>query len=213
MVFGIEGAGKTALLQEVVSRSSKIRPAYVRDCSSRRALLEGALACLAVDRAKTATPRSELLIKDLRDELIRAGRHGNACLILDHLPRLRYRMQHLLEILEQYFTLIFAARAHPGAYDLYYWKFDRLEVGKLPDAAARSWIERDLAQRGCTGPLGRAVATEVQRFCRGNPGLISDTLEAIRNDAVPLEDPIRVRRLFVDGRLSHLKISHASGRK
>ncbi|MGA2263315.1 MAG: hypothetical protein ABSH28_18010 [Acidobacteriota bacterium] len=213
LVFGIEGAGKTALLQEVVSRSSKIRLAYIRECSSRRALLEGALACLAADRAKTATPRSELLIMDLRDELIRAGRHGNACLILDHLPRLRHRMQHLLEILEQYFTMIFAVRAHPGAYDLYYWKFDRLEVVKLPDAAARSWIERDLGQRGCAGPLGRAIAAEVQRLCLGNPGLISDTLDAIRNDAASLDDPIRVRRLFVDGRLSHLKIRHASEHK
>jgi hypothetical protein len=213
LVFGIEGAGKTALLQEVVSRPSRIHRAYVGECSSRRALLEGALACLAANRAKTATPRSELPIKDLRDELIRAGRHGNACLILDHLPRLHHRMQHLLEILEQYFTLIFAVRAHPGAYDLYYWKFARLEVGKLPDAAARSWIEKDLAQRGCAGPLGRAIAAEVQRLCRGNPGLISDTLEAIRNNAVPLDDPIRVRRFVVDGRLSHLKIIHASRRK
>jgi hypothetical protein len=44
-------------------------------------------------------------------------------------------------------------------------------------------------------------------------GLISDTLDAIRNNAVPLDDLIRVRRFVVDGRLSHLKIIHASGRK
>jgi len=109
--------------------------------------------------------------------------------------------------------LVFAVRAYPGAYDLYYWKFDRLEVGNLPDAAARSWIERDLAQRGCTGPLGRAIAAEVQRLCRGNPGLIADTLDAIRKNPIPLDDPIRVHRMFVDGRLSHLKISPVGGRK
>jgi hypothetical protein len=104
-------------------------------------------------------------------------------------------------------------RAHPGAYNLYYWKFDRLEVGNLPNAAARSWIERDLAKRSCLGTLGRAIAAEVQRLCRGNPGLISDTLDAIRKNPAPLDDPIRVHRMFVDGRLSHLKIGHASGRK
>jgi hypothetical protein len=72
---------------------------------------------------------------------------------------------------------------------------------------------QDLAERGCKGLLGRAIAAEVQRLCRGNPGLISDTLNAIQSNAVPLDDPIRVRRLFIDGRLSHLKIRHASEHK
>jgi hypothetical protein len=208
VVFGAEGVGKSALLQELAARPSKTRPIYVRDCGSRRALLEGALRCMTAAQQVASAPLRESLIKDLRDRLVKVGRQRNSCLMLDHLPRLRHRMQHLLEILEQYFTLICAVRSSPGAYDLYYWKFERLEVGNLSAAAAIFWIERELAKMGCKGSLGRAVADEVQRLCRGNPGLISDTLNVMQDGAVPLDDPIRVRRLFIDGRLSHLKIRH-----
>lgn len=208
VVFGAEGTGKSALLQELAARPSKTRPIYVRDCGSRRTLLEGALRCLTAAQKVASAPLRESLIKDLRDRLVDVGRQQHSCLMLDHLPRLRHRMQHLLEILEQYFTLVCAVRATPGTYDLYYWKFDRLEVGDLPVASAISWIERELAKINCRGSLGRAIADEVQRLSHGNPGLISDTLNAMKAGTVPLDDPIRVRRLFIDGRLSHLKIRH-----
>ncbi len=40
-------------------------------------------------------------------------------------------MKYLLELLEQHFTLVCAVTATPGAYDLYFWKYDRVEVGAL----------------------------------------------------------------------------------
>ena len=208
VVFGAEGTGKSALLQHLASLPSKTRRIYVRDCDSRRTLLEGALRRVSTSRQVSSTELRESLIQDLRNRLVTLGRRENSCLMLDHLPRLQHRMQHLLELLEPHFTLVCGVRATPGTYDLYYWKFDRLEVRDLPVAAAVSWIERELAQLGCRGLLGRAIAYEVRRLSHGNPGLISDTLNAMRTSAVPLDDPIRVRRWFIDGRLSHLKNRH-----
>jgi hypothetical protein len=114
-------------------------------------------------------------------------------------------MQHLLEILERNFTLVCAVRGSRDSFDLYYWKFERLEIGNLPDAAALSWIGKELGQLGCSGRLLRTIATEVQRLCRGNPGLISRTLKMMKGSGVSLDDPIRVRRFFIDGQLSELK--------
>jgi hypothetical protein len=204
LVFGSEGTGKSALLQEVASRELSTRVIYVGNCSSRRILLQDAVTRMTAKPTGPALLR-DTPIKDLRDQLFRMGRREKSCLMLDHLPRLRHRMQHLLEMLEQHFTLICAVRAVANAYDLYYWKFARLEVSNLSEAASRSWIERGLAQMGCSGSLARAITLEVQRMCRGNPKLISDTLKMMHASGVPLDDPIRVRRFFIDGLLSHLK--------
>jgi hypothetical protein len=205
LVFGIEGTGKSALLQELASRPSSIATIYARDCGSRRNLLEGTLKRASSARQISPTALRESLIKDLRNDVVKLSQQQSVCLLLDHLAPLRHRMQRLLEILEEHFTLICAVRAMPGTYSLYYWKFDRLEVGALPDSAARSWIETELALLGCKGSLVRSIGDEVQRLCRGNPGLIADTLKAMRAGTVLLDDPIRVSRYFIDGRLSHLK--------
>jgi KaiC/GvpD/RAD55 family RecA-like ATPase len=46
LVYGAEGIGKSALLQELASRPSRFPVIYVGDCGSRRSLLEGALTQL-----------------------------------------------------------------------------------------------------------------------------------------------------------------------
>jgi hypothetical protein len=118
-------------------------------------------------------------------------------------------MQRLLEFLERHFTLFFAVTAVPAGYDLYYWRFERLEVGNLPEAVARSWVKATLGQVGYEESLARALANEVQRLCRGNPGLISDTVTALRECGDPVDDPIRIRRFFIEGRLNRFRSGQA----
>jgi len=213
LVFGAAGVGKTAILLEVASRLGLAHPGglcgavYVGDCSRRRRLLEGVIERLVQD-ARISAPsresipagrRRSLRYQELR-ELVFANSRGKVIyLFLDHLPKLNRRMEHLLELLEQHFTLACAVTATPGAYDLYFWKYDRVEVGELPRNGALPWIERELAGMGYESVLRKAIALEVYRLAWGNPRAIFDTLHAIRSQVAPLNDPIRVRRMFIAG--------------
>ena len=141
-------------------------------------------------------------VQDLRDMLFSAVRKGRTCLLLDHLPPLHHKMQRLLELLEERFTLACAVTASRAAYDLYYWRFDRVELGDLQVDVALRWVEEELGCLRYAGSLQGAIAREVVRLAGGNPGSISETLNVIRSQRRPLDDPIRVRRMFIDGRMN-----------
>jgi hypothetical protein len=98
LVFGIPGAGKTAILLEASSRISKDRLciAYLDNCSSRRNLLENAMANVHKNSVRTQA----IPIRNLRDALLKACKKQRLCLVLDHVPaKLHYRMPRLLEML------------------------------------------------------------------------------------------------------------------
>ena len=218
LVFGTAGVGKTAILLEAAARLGTVGAeglcgaVYVADCSRRRRLLEGVFEGLIQDAgtsrsSRPSTPpgrRRPLLYNGLRELVFARSRGKVIYLLLDHLPGVNRRMEHLLELLEQHFTVACAVTAMPGAYDLYFWKYDRVEVGDLPRNDALPWIESQLAGMGYGTRLSEEIAREVCRLGRGNPRTISDTLRAIASQVVPLDDPIRVRRMFVAGLWSSL---------
>jgi len=213
LVFGAAGTGKTALLLEAatqLSENSESEPfaVYVGDCRDRRRLLENALEGLGCDSRRPAQGRASFnpvesrRVQDLRNALVKQSQTRNLCLLLDHLPRLHHRLEHLLEILEQHCTLTCAVTAGRDAYDLYYRKFDKIEIKDLPAKLAFSWIEVELGKMGYAGPLKQGIAHEILRLAGGNPGAIFETLTMIRGQTRHLDDPIRVRRMFIDGRLN-----------
>jgi hypothetical protein len=51
------------------------------------------------------------------------------------------------------------------------------------------------------GSLKRAIALEIYRLTAGNPGAIARTLAIIGKQVISIDDPIRVRRMFIDGRI------------
>jgi hypothetical protein len=55
--------------------------------------------------------------------------------------------------------------------------------------------------------LEKTIASEIFRLTGGNPGSTSQTLYAIRSQSVPIDDPIRIRRMFVDGKISRFSDS------
>jgi hypothetical protein len=197
LVFGVPGVGKSALLQEVSKRLSNTEVVYVSNCRSPRILLEEALK----SRYENSLPTREMRLTELRNALLQSGQGQRLCLILDHLPRLHHRLQHLLEIMEDHCVLAFGVTAAATAYDLYYWKFNALEVKNLPRKIALNWIRTELRKMSYPEPLGKAIAVEISRLANGNPGAISRTLSAMAMNPVPLDDPIRVRRMFVEGRI------------
>jgi len=217
LVFGASGTGKTALLREAASRlggntESEPFAVYIGDCSDRRTLLESALAGLGCNYrcAGGATSFSHKLVQnrrvqDLRNAFIAQNRVQHLCLLLDGLPGLHHRLERLLEMLEQHCTLGCAVTARADAYDLYYWKFDKIEVKELPARLAFSWVDQELGHMDYTGPLKRGIAQEILRLAGGNPGSISETLGVIRRQSRRLDDPIRVRRMFIDGWLDRFK--------
>ena len=215
LVFGPEGTGKSALLREAALQINRNRPAslravYVCDCSGCRNLLSEALVGLPLEnrnkppRRLYPTSRIEgwLRVQDLRDQLFSAARSTTLCLLLDHLPPLHHKMQRLLEMLEQRFTLACAVTANRAAYDLYYWKFEKIELADLPTAMALGWVEDELRIMGYGGSLRAALAREIIHQAGSNPGLISRTLDVIRSQPRRLDDPIRVARMFIDGLLN-----------
>ena len=213
LVFGTSGSGKSALLQEAArllssNQASERLVAYVGDCRSRTTLLKCALDVLAgnvgvavLPPAVRSTRRRDFLLQDLRNALIQISREKHLCLILDHLPKLHYRMRHLLEILEEHCTLACGVTAPRGGYDLYFWKFEALEVRNLPRESALSWIDEEIGCMGYKGRLRTTIGLELLRLTNRNPGSISRTLDVIRTQRIPLDDPIRVRRMLVDGRI------------
>jgi hypothetical protein len=214
VIFGLAGTGKSALLREAQSRlldnfESEPFIVYVSDCRNRRKLLENALAGLGFNSPRASRGNSSNVetrrVQDLRNALVRHSRDRNLCLLLDHLPRLHHRLEHLLEILEQHCTLACAVTSGRDAYDLYYWKFDKIEMENLPAKIAVSWIELELGNLGYAGTLKHGIGHEILRLTGGNPGTISETLAIIRCQPCRLDDPIRVRRMFIDGRLNRFK--------
>ncbi|MBZ5499371.1 MAG: ATP-binding protein [Acidobacteriia bacterium] len=216
LVFGAAGVGKSILLREAARRlssnhdASRLAP-YVGDCSTRRVLLQNALEALAVDlrasvsaKADPAVERGGYLLRDLRNALIRISCERPICLILDHPRRIRSRMQHLLEMLEEHCTLAFGVTASRDSYDLYYWKFDLMEIRDLPKESALPWIDEELQLMGYHGTLRNSIGNELLRLTGGNPGAISQTLDVIRLERTPLDDPIRVRRMLIEGRIRNI---------
>jgi hypothetical protein len=54
---------------------------------------------------------------------------------------------------------------------------------------------------GYKGRLRQAIGLELLRLTNRNPGSISRTLDVIRTQRIPLVDPVRLRRMLVDGRI------------
>jgi hypothetical protein len=200
LAFGVPGAGKTAILLEASSRLSTdcMHVVYVNNCSSRRNLLESALASVRENNLR----KQGIPVKELRDELLRTCEKQRLCLVLDHVPtKLHHRMQRLFEMFETCCTMAFGVTASASSYDLYYWKFDVLQVGNLQKKPSLAWINAQLSSMNYAGPLKKAIALELIRLTAGNPGAISRTIATIGKQAMPIDDPVRVRRMFIDGKI------------
>ena len=52
---------------------------------------------------------------------------------------------------------------------------------------------------GYENGLSEEIGREVYRLAGGNPRSISETLHTIRSQVTLLDDPIRVRRMFIAG--------------
>jgi DNA polymerase III delta prime subunit len=217
LVFGPAGTGKSALLQEAARQLDRgdmesLRAVYVGDCGGCRRLLAEALATRPLQnrsaRGKplhsTSRVDGRLRVRDLRDQLLSSAQESRLCLLLDHLPPLHHRMRRLLELLEEKFTLACAVTAHRGAYHLHYYRFDKVELVDLRPDLALGWVEDELGRLGYGEALRVALAREITRRAGNNPGLIAETLKVIRAQPQRLDDPIRVRRMFVDGMLNRL---------
>lgn len=202
LVFGAPGVGKSAILKEAANRLSaqEREVVYVNDCRSRRVLLEQAMKTRRINTVQIR----EMSVKDMRNALLKSGKKQRLCLILDHLPKLRHPLQHLLEIMEESCVLAFGVTGLPGSYDLYYWKFKSLEIKDLSRKAALSWIGAELRNMSYSKELEKTIASEIFRLTGGNPGSTSQTLSAISSQSVPIDDPIRIRRMFVNGKISRL---------
>lgn len=205
LVFGAPGVGKSAILKEVSNRLSRdeIEVVYVNNCRSRRILLEQAMKTRRIDTMQIR----EMSVKEMRNALLKSGEKQRLCLILDHLPKLHHPLKRLLEIMEESCVLAFGVTSLPGSYDLYYWKFKSLEIKDLPRKAALSWIGAELRNMSYSKELEKTIASEIFRLTGGNPGSTSQTLSAICSQSVPIDDPIRIRRMFVDGKISRLSDS------
>lgn len=57
-------------------------------------------------------------------------------------------MKHLRKLLEKRFTLACAVTAGSAACDLYYWRFDKVELCDLPAEIALQWAEEELSRLG-----------------------------------------------------------------
>jgi hypothetical protein len=217
LVLGPAGVGKTALLEAasiLLKRSfpSELSVIYLRRCESRRKLLLGALGQLSsrisVKRdsriGRGAAGKRYARIPELRNCLIGAAGRKRICLLMDHVQRLRHPMQHLLELLDSSCTLVCAIRARPDEHDLYFCKFDKIELGNLPRETALRWIESELGLLGYCRRQKTRIAREILRLTKGHPKSCSDTLRIIRKQDLQIDDPIKVRRMFVDGLLSRL---------
>ncbi len=202
LVFGAQGVGKSAILLEAAAMlaSEGVEVVYVNDCRSRRTLLEEAIK----NRCLSNSQIREMSVKDLRNALLRSGKKQRLCLILDHLPRLHHPLQHLIEIMEEHCVLAFGVTSVPGSYDLYFWKFKSLEINNLTRKASLDWINEELRNMNYSEALRKNIASEIFRLTRGNPGAISRTMSAISKQPRLVDDPIRIRRIFVDGKISQL---------
>ena len=76
-----------------------------------------------------------------------------------------------------------------------------VEVGILPKKTSLNWIGTKLCHRHYADPLKKAIAREVVCLAGGNPAAISRMLATAGSQAIRLDDPIRIRRMFVDGRI------------
>ena len=217
LVFGTAGVGKTSVLLSATTQlnacfSSELVACYVSDCSNNRKILQGAFAglpkeMLVLNRSPLSrTTRTEgfLRVQDLRGLFIGLAQHRKICLLLDHLPRLHHKMQHLFELLEPHCTLAFAVNARPYEYELFYWKFCRIELRDLPPKTVLHWIDLELDHLGYRPSLKRRIAQEVMRLTGGHTRSVAQTLAVIQRQAVLLDDPIRVRRMYTDGLMQHL---------
>jgi hypothetical protein len=66
------------------------------------------------------------------------------------------------------------------------------------------WISMEFRNMGYPEALRKSIAAEIFRLTAGNPGSISRTISVISNQPVPIDDPIRVRRMFLDGKIGRL---------
>jgi len=211
LVFGVPGIGKSAVLREAAARlngdaSPDSTAVYVSNCSQRTTLLQGALHGLASEGcAVESASVGRLRYSDLRNRVVAETGKRQLQLLLDHLPKMNRRLEHLLEILESKCTLACAVTAGPYAYHRFFWKYDKVEVCELSRKSILQWIESDLAQIGYGEESRIAIAGELYRLAGGNARSITITLDEIRNEGVPLSDPIRVSPLYFAARWKHFR--------
>ena len=211
LVFGIPGVGKSAVLREAAARlNGDVSPdstaAYVSNCGQRTTLLQGALLSLAIEEGAVRSSRGKhFRYRDLRNMLFAETDRRQIRLLLDHLPKMNRRLEHLLEILESRCTLACAVTGGSYGYHRYFWKYDKVEVCELSRKTVLQWIEHDLSQTGYEEESRKAIAGELYRLAGGNARSITVTLDEIKHQVLPLSDPLRVSTIYFAAQWKHFK--------
>jgi hypothetical protein len=217
LVYGTSGIGKSAILREAARRlneaaSAESRAIYIGDCGRRKILVQGMLLDLSSVECNaqaaglpTGKSLSRLPYRDLRNMAFDRADGKVIWLLLDHLPKMNRRMEHLFEMLESKCTLAFAVTAGPYGYHRFFYKYDKVEVSALPRKAALHWIERDLAQEGYGERLRNAMAGELYHLTGGIPRSIAITLDEVRSRHPLLDDPIQLRSIYFSARWRHFR--------
>jgi replication-associated recombination protein RarA len=199
LVFGRPGVGKSVILREAANRLSEcdMEIIYVNDCRSPRVLLEIALKFRHIKGFSTR----DVSMSDLRNSLLRSNNCRKLCLILDHIPKLHHRLKHLMEIMEDRCILIFGVTADRDSYDLYYWRFEAIEITNLRRKSALPWIAQVIRAMNYSEALCKAISNEIFNLTAGNPEAIQRTLSIISRQTEIIDDPIRIPRMFIEGQL------------
>lgn len=200
-VFGAEGVGKTALLENAIRELPEA--IFCSDTSTLNSACDALLAPLGLPSSLTnKLQRKRAILQTVRGRRL--------CFFFDHVCWVAPQLLSFLDILRESHTLIIAARslasADAGHLREILWDFEKLELRNLEEADARKLIRLQIEQRTLELPNPQQFERDVLRLSRGNPRIIVELCEQASKGHYVFGNHLSSSLLDLDRRINQLRI-------
>lgn len=228
-IYGAEGTGKSALLDQVYdflkARGEPV-PIYCRSSRTlRNILLQMALYLLghfnyleSVDKFKRVkeiqcgSDIKKLGIRALRNVVYAYISQDNFCVLLDHLEYVTPKINGFLTTLYEKATVITASRqswelsdyGFKGRLDYCLYLTPKLRIEKLKREDAFALMENLSPDLHLSLAAERKLFEEIFRVSRGNPGVISAIFEKARRPKYHKDRGLNLTLIMIDSRMESL---------
>jgi len=206
IIFGPEGVGKTAILNQVLTGFPGLNKIYSRESKTLKESLLNFMACASFDR-KTINEANILALKKLFYEIL--ARNKPEYIIFDHVESVEPKFHSFfVYLLDVKIPLIVLSRGlgkkEIGHLRMSSFNFEKIEISNMEKPVADALVEHFIKEFGIKITKDDEFKKEIYHFSKGNPKIIKGLCFLARDVKYQKGNGLDVKLMDLDRRISEV---------